>query len=108
VTLHVPATELTRGMINADVLAQMRPSAHLINTSRGVVVDTAALTTALQNGEIAGAALDVIDPEPLPPEHPLFALESCILTPHIAARTHGGLRRMYAVVDDVLAFLGSG
>jgi phosphoglycerate dehydrogenase-like enzyme len=105
VTLHVPATELTRGMVNADVLAQMRRSAHLINTARGVVVDTAALTAALQKGQIAGAALDVVDPEPLPPDHPLFTLENCILTPHVAARTHGGLRRMYAVVDDVLAFL---
>ncbi len=108
ITLHVPATDLTRRMITADVLTQMRPSAHLLNTSRGVAVDTPALTAALQNGEIAGAALDVVDPEPLPPEHPLFALENCILMPHIAARTHGGLRRMYAVVDDVLAFLASG
>jgi D-3-phosphoglycerate dehydrogenase len=107
VTLHVPATDLTRGMIDADVLAQMRPAAQLINTARGAVVDTAALTAALQRGAIAGAALDVVDPEPLPPGHPLFALENCILTPHIAARTHGGLRRMYAVVDDVLAFLSS-
>jgi D-3-phosphoglycerate dehydrogenase len=105
VTLHVPATELTRRLIDARVLSAMRPSAHLINTARGVVVDTAALTVALETGEIAGAALDVVEPEPLPPDHPLFSLESCILTPHVAARTHGGLRRMYAVVDDVLAFL---
>jgi D-3-phosphoglycerate dehydrogenase len=105
ITLHVPATELTRRMVNADVLARMRRSAYLVNTARGVVVDTAALTAALENGQIAGAALDVVDPEPLPPEHRLFALQNCILTPHVAARTHGGLRRMYAVVDDVLAFL---
>jgi D-3-phosphoglycerate dehydrogenase len=105
VTLHVPATDLTRGLVGVDVLAQMRRSAYLINTSRGVVVDTAALTAALEKGQIAGAALDVVDPEPLPSDHPLFALENCILTPHVAARTHGGLRRMYAVVDDVLAFL---
>jgi D-3-phosphoglycerate dehydrogenase len=107
ITLHVPASDLTRGMVNTSVLARMRPTAHLVNTSRGVVVDTHALTTALQSGQIAGAALDVVDPEPLPPEHPLFTLENCILTPHIAARTHGGLRRMYAVVDGVLAFLAS-
>jgi len=105
VTLHVPATDLTRGLIDTKVLTQMRRSAYLINTARGVVVDTAALTAALENGQIAGAALDVVDPEPLPPDHPLFTLGNCILTPHVAARTHGGLRRMYAVVDDVLAFL---
>jgi len=105
VTLHVPATDLTRNLVNADVLAQMRPSAYLINTARGVVVDTAALTAALQEGQIAAAALDVVEPEPLPPEHPLFSLENCILTPHVAARTQGGLWRMYAVVDEVLGFL---
>lgn len=105
VTLHVPATELTRKLIDADVFARMRPSAYLVNTARGVVVDTPALTSALETGQIAGAALDVVDPEPLPPEHPLFSRENCILTPHVAARTHEGLRRMYAVVDDVLAAL---
>ena len=106
VTLHVPATDLTRGVVDTNVLAQMRRSAYLINTARGAVVDTAALTAALEQGGIAGAALDVVEPEPLPREYPLFALENCILTPHIASRTHGGLRRMCAVVDDVLAFLG--
>lgn len=105
VTLHLPATKLTRGLVDADVLARMRPSAFLINTARGAVVNTAALTAALQAGEIAGAALDVIEPEPLPRQHPLFAMGNCILTPHVAARTLGGLRRMCAVVDDVLAFL---
>ncbi|HPM22610.1 MAG TPA: NAD(P)-dependent oxidoreductase [Phycisphaerae bacterium] len=108
VTLHVPLTELTRGLINAAVLAQLRPTAILINTARGAVVDTAALTAALQAERLAGAALDVTEPEPLPPEHPLFACPRCIVTPHIAARTPGGLRRMYAVVDDVLAYLARG
>ena len=105
VTLHVPLTELTRRMINAGVLARCQPTALLINAARGAVVDTDALTVALQTGRLAGAALDVTDPEPLPPAHPLFACERCILTPHIAARTFGGLRRMNAVVDDVVAFL---
>ena len=105
ISLHVPATDLTRGMINADVLAQMQPTTMLINTSRGVVVDTEALTAALESGRLAGAGLDVVKPEPLPVEHRLFSLENCILTPHVAARTHGGLRRMYAVVDDVLTYL---
>jgi phosphoglycerate dehydrogenase-like enzyme len=105
VTLHVPLTGLTRGLVNADVLAQFRPSAVLINTARGPVVDTEALTAALEQGRIAGAALDVIDPEPLPMEHPLFACERCILTPHVAARTVAGLRGMFGIVDLVLTFL---
>lgn len=105
VTLHVPATGLTRRMVSADVFRQMRPGAYLINTARGVVVDTDALVAALQSGQIAGAALDVVDPEPLPTDHPLFSLGNCLLTPHVAARTYGGLRRMFAIVDDVLEFL---
>jgi phosphoglycerate dehydrogenase-like enzyme len=105
VSLHVPLTDETRGLINTEVLAQFRPSAFLINAARGAVVDTAALTIALQSGRLAGAAMDVTSPEPLPPEHPLFACENCVLTPHVAARTYGGLRRMFGVVDDVLAYL---
>ncbi|MEW6200027.1 MAG: NAD(P)-dependent oxidoreductase [Planctomycetota bacterium] len=105
VSLHVPLTDLTRGLVNSDVLARMRPAARLINTARGAVVDTMALTAALQDGRLAGAALDVTDPEPLPPDHPLFACDRCLLTPHVAARTPGGLRRMSGVVDDVLAVL---
>ncbi len=105
VTLHVPLTPLTRGLINADVLARLRPSAYVVNAARGAVVDTAALAAALQQGRIAGAALDVTAPEPLPNGHPLFACPNCIITPHIAARTHRGLRRMYAIVDEVIAFL---
>lgn len=108
VTLHVPATDLTRGLAGVDAFHRMKPTASLINAARGVVVDTQALTAALSDGRIAGAALDVVDPEPLPPEHPLFAMENCILTPHVAARTRGGLQRMYAVADEVVAFLRKG
>jgi len=108
ITLHVPATELTRRLVNAEVLARMRPSAYLINTARGVVVDTEALTASLRQGRLAGAALDVVDPEPLPPDHPLFAMDNCIVTPHVAARTYGGLQRMYGVADEVLKLLRSG
>jgi len=105
VTLHVPLTDQTRGLVNAEVLAQFRPTAFLINTARGAIVDTDALTAALQAGRLSGAALDVTFPEPLPPDHPLFACDNCILTPHVAARTIGGLQRMFSVVDDVLAYL---
>lgn len=107
-TLHVPLTSATRGMISGDALREMPPTSRLINTSRGAVVETAALVDALKSGRLAGAALDVTDPEPLPTGHPLLHMEQCIVTPHIAARTHGGFRRMNAVVDEVLAALGAG
>ncbi len=106
VSLHVPLTEDTRGLISSAVVARFRPTALLINTARGAVVDTSALTAALEDGRIAGAGLDVTEPEPLSPDHPLFACRRCVLTPHIASRTEGGMRRMCAVVEDVLAFLG--
>ncbi|RMF77391.1 MAG: hypothetical protein D6744_11415 [Planctomycetota bacterium] len=102
VTLHVPLTDATRRLIDARVLATFRPGALLINTARGAVVDTDALVSALRCGRLGGAALDVTEPEPLPPDHPLFACENCIVLPHVAARTHEGLARMYAVADAVI------
>jgi phosphoglycerate dehydrogenase-like enzyme len=82
ISLHTPLTAETRGLINREALRSMKPSAILVNTSRGPVVDTQALLQALQEGWIAGAALDVTDPEPLPPEHPLFKLTTCLIVPH--------------------------
>lgn len=108
VSLHVPLDASTRRMADAGALAKMQRSAILVNTARGAVVDTPALVEALQSGRIAAAALDVTDPEPLPGDHPLLNMPNCIVTPHIAARTHGGLRRMCDVVDDVLAALAGG
>jgi phosphoglycerate dehydrogenase-like enzyme len=105
ITLHVPLTDLTRGLINAATLARFKRAALLVNAARGAVVDTAALTAALQSGTLAGAAVDVTHPEPLPPDHPLLSCQNCIVTPHVAARTYGGLRRMFDVVDDVLRAL---
>ena len=104
-TLHVPLTDQTRGLVDAAVLGRLRPGALLINTARGAVAATPALVSALQSGGLGGAALDVTEPEPLPPEHPLFSLDNCIVLPHVAARTYGGLRRMYAVADEVVAHL---
>jgi phosphoglycerate dehydrogenase-like enzyme len=106
VTIHLRLSERTRGLIGAAELARMRPGAYLVNTSRGPIVDEAALVAALRAGTIAGAALDVYDTEPLPPDHPLRTAPNTLLTPHIGYVTTGS----YAVywreaVEDVAAFL---
>jgi phosphoglycerate dehydrogenase-like enzyme len=87
VSLHVPLLADTRHMINAERLKMMKPSAYLINTCRGPVVDESALVEALSNGTIAGAGLDVFDQEPPPPNNPLFALSNVVLTAHFAGPT---------------------
>jgi len=84
VSLHPPLTTQTRKMISDDALARMKPTAFLINCSRGPIVDTAALVRALDAKKIAGCALDTTDPEPLPDPHPLRGRENVILTPHVA------------------------
>jgi len=89
VVLAAPLTAQTRGMVDAGVLAAMRPSARLINIGRGELVDTAALVSALQAGSIAGAALDVVDPEPLPAGHPLWNAPGVRITPHNSGDAHG-------------------
>jgi glyoxylate reductase len=85
--LHVPLAEDTVNLINEAALKKMKPSAILINAARGGVVDTQALTQALKQGVIRAAGLDVTDPEPLPPGHPLYSLENCLITPHIGSAT---------------------
>lgn len=87
VSLHVPLTPSTRHMIGAQQLRLMKPTAYLINTCRGPVIDEPALYEALTNGTIAGAGLDVFDQEPPPTNNPLFALDNVILTPHFAGPT---------------------
>jgi D-3-phosphoglycerate dehydrogenase len=84
VTVHTPLTPETRGLIDAAALALMKPSAVIVNTARGPIIDLPALARALQAGEIAGAALDVVDPEPLPADSPFYGLSNVILTPHSA------------------------
>ena len=105
VSLHVPLLPGTRHLIAEAELRRMKPTAFLINTARGPVVDQAALLRALQEGWIAGAGLDVFDPEPLPPDSPLVHLENVVLTPHMASQTEQGLLRMGMVVEDILAVL---
>ncbi len=83
----VPLTDKTRGLFGAAEFAKMKPSVRFINTSRGKVVDTMALYEALRDGKIAAAALDVVDPEPLPIDHPLLCLSNVTITPHIGTST---------------------
>ncbi len=85
VSLHVPLTPETRHLIGTDALRRMKPTAILINISRGPVVDTDALCTALREGWIGGAALDVVDPEPIPDDHPLLFMDNVTITPHIGS-----------------------
>jgi lactate dehydrogenase-like 2-hydroxyacid dehydrogenase len=94
VSLHVPLTKQTHHMIDEGALKSMKPSALLINTSRGPIVETDALINALENDWIAGAALDVTDPEPLPADHPLYQLPNCLIVPHIGSATWNTRRRM--------------
>jgi phosphoglycerate dehydrogenase-like enzyme len=94
VSLHVPLTDRTRHIIGADQLKAMKPSAWLVNTARGPLVDTEALLAALDAGEIAGAALDVTDPEPLPVDHPLRVRGDVVLTPHTAFSSDGSLAEL--------------
>ncbi|MCX6638473.1 MAG: C-terminal binding protein, partial [Acidobacteria bacterium] len=84
VTIHTPLSLETRHIVNRETLAMMKPTAYLVNTARGPMVDVDALADALKRGVIAGAAIDVFDREPPPPDYPLFGLENAILTPHLA------------------------
>lgn len=87
ICLHVPLTKDTKGLINTEAFEKMKPNTILINASRGQVVNTDALLKALQTGQILAAGLDVTDPEPLPPDHPLYSLPNCFITPHIGSAT---------------------
>lgn len=106
VSLHVKLTDRSRGLIRARELALMKPGALLVNTARGPVVDTGALVEALRAGRLGGAALDVFDTEPLPPDHPILTCEQVVLTAHNADQTPEGMELLNAgVVDNVIAFL---
>lgn len=105
VSLHVPLTDATCGLIDAQVLQQFKPTTTLINTSRGAVVDEAALARALKEGRLAGAVLDVFDSEPPSSDSPLLAAPNCLLSPHVASRTTPSLAAMESVVEDVVAVL---
>lgn len=97
-----PLTEQTRGMFNRDFFAAMKPTAYFISVGRGGSTVTDDLVAALKKGDIAGAGLDVTDPEPLPPEHPLWQMPQVLITPHISARTSASMGRVMALVAENL------
>jgi len=106
VSIHVPLTPETRNLIGAAAFAKMKPTAILVNTARGGIVEEAALGKAVQDGLIAGAGLDVVVDEPLKVDHPLAGLQSVLLTPHVAGVTEEGMMGMAtAAAEDVLRVL---
>ncbi len=106
VTLHVPTTDETRRFMSTPEFERMKRSAILINTSRGAIVDEAALIKALEAGTIAGAGLDVFEQEPIAPDNPLLKMDNVILTPHIAAGTVDALReKMRSIFANLQRFV---
>ena len=106
VSLHCPLTEETRGLIGKEELRAMKPTAILVNTARGPIVDQVELRRALAGGWIAGAGLDVTDPEPLPADDPLLLAPNLIVLPHIGSATHETREAMASLaVDNLLAGL---
>lgn len=106
ISLHAPAMASTRHMINADTLATTKRGVYIVNCARGALIDQDALLAALHSGQVAGAGLDVTDPEPLPAAHPLLEHPNVIVTPHVASATIAGRRRLYAhAIDNALNVL---
>jgi phosphoglycerate dehydrogenase-like enzyme len=106
ISIHLVLGERSRGLIGAPELARMKRTACLVNTSRGPIVDEAALVAALRQGTIAGAGLDVYDEEPLPLDHPLRNLPNTVITPHLGYVTEEGYRIFYGhALEDVKGWL---
>lgn len=106
VTIHLVLSDRTRGLIGREELAAMKPGAYLINTSRGPIVEEAALIAAVTEGRIAGAGLDVFDIEPLPPDHPYRSTEGIVATPHIGYVSKEGYERYFTqAIEDIEAWL---
>ncbi|MBN9087989.1 MAG: hydroxyacid dehydrogenase [Reyranella sp.] len=106
VTVHIPANDKTRGLVDATFLSQMKSGGVLVNTARGTLVDEAALEAALRSGHLAAAGLDVLRVEPMVEPPSMLALDNLIVTPHVAASTSEGLRRMaWDSAGNVIDFL---
>jgi phosphoglycerate dehydrogenase-like enzyme len=106
ITIHVVLSGRTRGLVGAAELALMKPTAFLINTSRGPIIDEAALLAALRQHRIAGAGLDVFDVEPLPLDHPFRKMDNVVITPHLGYVSEQNYRRYFAdAVEDICGFL---
>jgi phosphoglycerate dehydrogenase-like enzyme len=106
ITIHVVLSQRSRGLVGASELGLMKPSAYIINTSRGPIIDEAALLQALREKKIAGAGLDVFDVEPLPTDHPFRKLDNVVLTPHLGYVSMQNYRAYFSgAVDDIRAFL---
>jgi glyoxylate reductase len=106
ISIHTPLNNSTRDLVNEKSFSSMKKSAILINSARGQTVNMDALTKALREQRIAGAALDVTDPEPLPPNHPLFDMPNCLITPHIGSATRNTRKRMAEMAcENLLAGL---
>ena len=107
VSIHLVLSPRSRGLVGAADIARMKPTAFLVNTSRGPIVDEAALLLALRERRIAGAGLDVFEPEPLAKDHPLLTLDNTVITPHLGYVTEEGYRLAYGqALEDIRAFLG--
>jgi phosphoglycerate dehydrogenase-like enzyme len=105
-SIHLVLSDRTRGLVTARELAMMKPTAYLVNTSRGPIVDEAALIEALRSNRIAGAGIDVFAEEPLPLNHPFRSLPNTVITPHLGYVTEENYRFIYGdAVEDILAFL---
>lgn len=102
ISIHVPLTETTRNLIGAAEFAQMHERAVIVNTSRGGIIDETALVAALNAGTIGGAGIDVLEQEPPPADHPLFALDNVVLGPHVAGVTEASMKGMALAVADVI------
>lgn len=103
ITLHCPATTATRRMIGPTAIATMKPGAILVNLGRGALVDSGALVDALERGHISAAALDVFDPEPIPPDHPLLKMPNVIVSAHIASASPKAVRRLRETAAEIVA-----
>jgi phosphoglycerate dehydrogenase-like enzyme len=108
VSLHLPLTEQTEGLIGAGALARMKPGAVLVNTARGGLVDQEALTEALQSGRLGGAGLDVFAHEPTRASEALFSLPNVVVTPHVAWLTTGTFDRSFALAAENCRRLAAG